>query len=153
MKLKNPFVFNEFTVLGLFAAVVFIGLLIVLVSLFWLRAPLVSTVPSTVAAPTLIEYRTETRTVVSPFLNQATTVDSENLSDEARAAMLDLITATQERLLRIRVPGSEREAHLAFVILLDQWSQALGGSAAEVESVLDRTVETVQRYRWILPSE
>jgi len=152
MSLKRLFVFNEFTIVGVFVAVVFVGLVVGLVSAISAATP-TEPVASVVTAPTLIEYRTEARAVLAPFLSQAETVDSEALTEEAQIALVDLASRTQERLLRIRVPASEREAHLSFVVVLDQWKNALAGTSDDLEGVLDRTALLVQKHRWVLPSD
>jgi hypothetical protein len=100
--------------------------------------------------PTVIEYRTEAGSVLEPFLGQVEALSHGDISDDAGSALAELAARTQERLLRMRVPSSERDAHLTFVILLDQW-QIAADSGGDIVPVLQRTNEAVESYRWVKP--
>lgn len=150
MKQQKAIFFNEFTVLGIFVASILIGLTFGLV--FWLSAQSSSAdmIKHENRVPTVIEYRTDVASVMTPFLVQAESIKTNKVTDDAGEAIIDLANLTQDRLLRMRVPGSEREAHLSFVILLDQWKQAVK-SGGDLVGVLQRTQKITDEHRWILP--
>jgi hypothetical protein len=151
MKLKKSLIFNEFAVIGVFAVVAISGIFIGAISALTVEATTDAIVVPDVTAPTIIEYRTETRSVIAPFLKQIESVQAGSLAAEAADAIADLAARTQDRLLRVRVPGSERDAHLSLVIILDEWRTAARGSEADVTGVLERTAKLLSDYRWISP--
>ena len=53
-------------------------------------------------------------------------------------------------MLCVRVSKDSRDAHLAFVLLLDQWKRALGGSKIDQGEVLKKTSELVSENPWVL---
>lgn len=138
--------------MGVFVAATFIGLLIGLILAIKARpsAELI-TLPTT--APTVIEYRTEAQAVLEPFLLQIKSIPADTLSPETATAIADLATLTQDRLLRMRVPGDEREAHLSLVVILDQWKIAVRGSETDLLGVIERTTKLVEKYRWVIPTD
>ncbi len=152
---KNRFSFrnfNEFTVLVVFG-VVGLGMLL-FGGIFGLRdldlgASEKRVVAPAVVAPTTEAYQKETRDVMTPFLRQAANVQVQNFSADI-PSMLELVTKTQELMLRVRVPKDSREAHLSFVLLLDQWKRALAGSKSDQAAVLAKTPELVAAHSWVM---
>ncbi len=148
MRKKDQHFFNEFTILGVFVAVALIGLIAAGVSL--LAQPRFAPVGvPTVQAPTSEEYRVEARSVVMPFLSQAAVISANPMPEGASETMSDLVDLTQERLLGMTVPASERDVHLSMVILLDQWRRALNGTDADLSGVIDRTDGLLKDYPWL----
>ncbi len=145
-------IFSRFAVVGVFVAVVLVGLgygLLIIVLDANLTEPKQSAV---LQVPTVIEYRAEAGTVMAPFLGQIETLQMGAITEDAGEAIADLAGRTQDRLLRMRVPSSERDAHLSFVILLDQWKRAVNVEG-DISGVLRRTNELVEKYRWISPED
>ena len=144
---------NEFTVIGAFVLAGTLSLVVGGTALLLLSRQEVFTslTPQLEPrkAPTVAEYRAEARTVLSPFLEQAANMTEEDIGS-GDAIVLGLVEKTQERLLNMIVPADERDAHLAFVLLLDQWKRALKGSAADIARVGDSTSGTVDAYPWVL---
>lgn len=155
-KRSSIFVFNEFTILFVFAAVsltmLFFGGLFGVSSLDWDGSAKNSSVPAAVMppAPTTEAYQAETRGVMTPFLQAAANMKKENFAVAADPAMLDLVNKTQERMLTVRVPKDSRDGHLAFVLLLDQWKRALGGSKIDQDAVLKKTPQLTDEYPWVM---
>ncbi len=140
---------NELTVVGVFFAVIAIGLVYALFHLNLTPTSPAQPAAPVVKAPTIEEYQSEARSVLAPFLEQAAAVDSGSLAaaDEVFGALID---KTQERLLRVRVPAQARETHLSFVLLLEQWRRALKGSAADQDRAADMTVKLTSANPWLL---
>lgn len=149
---KSRLLINEFTIFGVFIAVAVFGLL------YGMLLAVTSGVPSAVSsdfpefrpvvAPTMAEYESEAREVLAPFFRQALQMRPEDLTGDT-GAMLQLVQKTQDRLLRVRVPKEYRDAHLGFVLLLDQWKRALTGSAPDRDVVLDKTREQGTANAWL----
>ena len=137
MHKKERKIFSEFTVLGMFTAVVMLGFLYGgIVLIFPAASP--STIPmqqNLVLAPTVEEYQHEVRGILAPFIGQVRNMNSVDIAD-AGNEFSDLLLQTQDRLLGVRVPASMRDAHLAFVLLLEQWRRASDGSNADQAEVL-----------------
>ncbi len=154
-KRKSLFVFNEFTVLFTFGAV---GLVMLLFggifgvgNLDWDDSAKEIAAPEAIVqtAPTTEEYQAEARGAMTPFLQEAVNVRKENFAS-MDPSMLDLATKTQDRMLDVRVPKDSRDAHLAFVLLLDQWKRALGGSKIDQKAVLKKTSQLIAENPWVL---
>jgi hypothetical protein len=139
---------NELTVVAVFFAVIAIGLVYALFHLTVTSAPGGFQAPPAVKAPTLGEYRSETKSVLAPFLAQAAAIRPEQIGPSA-TVFKDLVVKTQERLLRVRVPAEAREAHLSFVLLLEQWKRALQGSSADQAVVADMTAKVTSANSWL----
>lgn len=149
---KRRLLVNEFTIFGVFIAVAVFGLL------YGMLLAATGGVPSAVSqdlpelqpvvAPTMAEYESEAREVLAPFFRQALQTRPEDLTGDT-GAMLQLVQKTQDRLLRVRVPKEYRDAHLGFVLLLDQWKRALTGSAPDRAAVLDKTREQGTANAWL----
>ncbi|MFH1047769.1 MAG: hypothetical protein V1738_05695 [Patescibacteria group bacterium] len=151
MKLEKA-KFNAFIALGVFALVALAGLVGGIFYIWFGAEPTVGQDVPAVTVPTVIEYRTEAGSVLAPFLGQVMELSGGVLSVEASEALADLAKITQERLLRIRVPGAEKAAHLSFVLLLDQWSDTIS-AGNDTTAVLARTNQLIVEYRWVLPEE
>ncbi|MEY4744154.1 MAG: hypothetical protein RL272_99 [Candidatus Parcubacteria bacterium] len=149
---KQRFVVNEFTIFGVFIAVAVFGILYGL--LLAVTGALPTEMPADfpdlqpVVAPTESEYQSEASDVLSPFFRQAAQMQAEDLTGDT-GALLQLVQKTQDRLLRVRVPKEYRDAHLSFVLLLDQWKRALAGSAPDRKVVLDKTRELMAANPWL----
>lgn len=120
------------------------------VALFLLLRPAPSLAPSLAppAPPTSAEYRRDVADAMAPFLTQARRMiaaESVPGSEEAKA----LAAKTKERLLTMTVPKEDRDAHLALVLLLDQWERAFDGSSPDAAKVGDRTEKVLERYPWL----
>jgi len=140
---------SEMTVVAVFFAVIAIGLVYALFHLTASPSPsTLQVVQPPVKAPTLSEYRSETKSVLAPFLAQASAVTPEQL-ETADPVFKDLVVKTQERLLRILVPAEARQAHLSFVLLLDQWKRALMGSSSDQARVVDMTAKVTSANPWL----
>lgn len=158
MRHKKPLWDSELAVLGVFVAVVAVGFTYGLANLIWpdLFARLSGTVSEAQladSAPSEDAYQAEVRDIMGPFLAQAANVAPDNLADtsgEAMRTLATLVQKTQDRLVRVRVPGDYRDAHLAAVLLLEQWKRALAGSKSDQKLVLERTDEAKQAYPWLV---
>ncbi|MFH2062529.1 MAG: hypothetical protein ABIJ46_00025 [bacterium] len=102
-----------------------------------------------VSAPTVEEYRSEASVVVAPFLEQMSALPDGELSDQTNDSLLSLAATTQERLLRMTVPGSERDAHLSFVTLIDRWRRIADGQDGDRESIRQQATDLLIRYDWL----
>jgi hypothetical protein len=111
----------------------------------------VGAVTAVTAAPTSDEYRAQAADVLSPFVSQ---VSAMAPSDFGRAGteMTAFAAKTQEALLALRVPGELREAHLSFVLLLDQWKRALSAAGTEADRAVavERTRSLLVTYPWLV---
>ena len=149
MRKKKDFtLLNEFTVLGVFVVVALAGLAIGAVSLIMDYQKYGPPKPI-VLAPTAADYRVEARAVVGPFLGQAAVIGQGVSPEGAEELMGELVDMTQERLLGMTVPATERDAHLSMVILLDQWRRALDGTDLDMSGVVSRTDDLLVDYPWL----
>jgi hypothetical protein len=143
---------NEFTVFGVFVVVAFIGLLAGgAVLLFGRDAATELTGVEAVTAPTADEYHAEARQIMSAFLGSAgklTIDDIEGVKTELQA----IVATTQTRLLAVRIPSGERDAHLALVLLMEHWKRALAGSDIDQQTdVFQQTQDFIVAHPWIVP--
>jgi len=148
-KNKKREVWDELIVLGVFVAVCTAGL--VYLGYISLRDTAVEEAPRIVvaSAPSPEDYRKSCREIVRPFFEQVqqmTVAGIEAGGDDLAA----LASKTQERLLRLRVPSGERDAHLQLVLLLDKWKRAGQGSVPDRSDVLSKTQELLASYTWIM---
>jgi hypothetical protein len=141
---------SEFVVLGVFAAVVIAGLLyaLVIVVVVGKDGAVETDIALPPVPPTAEEYRSGARDVLVPFLDQADLMTEADVAS-AGPVVDDFVEKTQERLLRLRVPKEYRDAHLTFVLLLDQWRRALAGSEPDRAVVLAKTRAVVETYPWV----
>lgn len=151
-KRTRPYRINEFTVFGAFVAVAVFGLVYGIVAAalgkFDIASGYEDTLLQPAAPPTELEYQTEAREVLSPFLGQALAMRQEDLTGD-NSAMLQLVEKTQDRLLRVRVPADYREFHLSAVLLLDQWKRALAGSQPDRDAAIGKTQELAKKSPWL----
>jgi hypothetical protein len=154
MKRKMPPpTFTEYAVFGLLVSVVLFGVFFSVFSFFAKGGRGGSNVSVAVSqptpvAPTASQYQDEVRGVMAPFLEQAQKMTSADFSAD-NSAMNDLATKTQDRMIGIRVPKEYKDAHLSFVLLLAQWSRALGGSVTDQAAVLQKTAEVIAADPWL----
>lgn len=147
----DPFAFNEFTILGVFVAIVVFGLLYGIVTAAIQLAATTAQEPQApaVVAPTAEEYEWEAKSVLGPFLAQANAMSTDDLA--APDPMLArLVETTQTRMLGIRVPNEYRDFHLSSVLLLEKWKRAIGGSAPDRDTVLERTKQLAADNPWLV---
>lgn len=142
---------NEFTVFGAFVVVAFIGLLSLgAVVLFGKDAVTELAGVEAVTAPSVDAYQAEARQIMSAFLGSAgklTIDDIEGVKTELQA----IVATTQTRLISVRVPSGERDAHLALVLLMEQWKRALAGSDIDQQTdVFQRTQDFIMAHPWIV---
>jgi len=141
--------FNEMAVVAVFFLVVAAGLFYALFHLeIGPAAPTVNQPLAISSAPTVSAYEHEADTVLAPFLEQAAKVGQAELASGDQD-LLDLIGKTQDRLLRMIVPAERKDAHLKFVLLLEQWRRALNGSAADQKQVLASTQQVLADNPWL----
>jgi hypothetical protein len=136
---------GPFVVVGVFVAVILLGLAC---GTWYFVRSVTGRNAAPQSAPSAEAYRVEVASVARPFLAQALKMDDADLA-AAGADLADLVAKTQERVLRLRVPGSERDAHLGLVLLLEQWKRAVSGDAESRSSVLERTRAFVNAHPWI----
>jgi len=148
MRKKKSQLFNEFTILGVFVIIAMAGLIVGAVSIATQSQEVRDPEP-VVSGPTASEYRAQASAVFEPFLTQVRIIGDGTLPDGAGSVMSDLVNLTQERLLGMTVPSSERDAHLSMVILLDQWRRAIEGTQMDVAGVVLRTESLLEDYPWI----
>jgi len=148
MNEKKHKLINEFAVLGVFCLAVIVG---VLYGVLNLRVLPSANEPAAeaVKAPTEADYRAAAGSVMAPFLDQAQKLD-ERAFAAADPTFVDLVSKTQERLLRIRVPGPDKDVHLSCVLLLEQWRRALSGSASDQKLVLANTRDLLGANPWLI---
>jgi hypothetical protein len=142
---------NEFAILGVFVAVVCLGLVFALLQVGMgigkKRAVSEASVPT--PPPTLGEYQSDASSIMAPFLSQAKRVTVEDFGATDSAPIAELVQKTQERLLRLRIPREARDIHLEFVLFLDQWQRALIGSVADQRRVIANTELLFAKYPWL----
>lgn len=148
MSKKKEHLFNEFTILGAFVVVALSGLIVGSISLI-IQANAERDSAPEATAPTARDYRAEAKAVITPFLGQAAVISQGVFPEGTDTAMSDLVDLTQERLLGLTVPASEREVHLSMVILLDQWRRALNGTDRDMAGVIARTDKLLIDYPWL----
>lgn len=136
-------------VLGAFAATMLAGLTYGLAMSYAPDEAVPVVEQPVLVAPTRAEYRAETVGVMADFWEQSARMTRDDVRN-VDPRFLEIVTKTQERLLRVRVPKDERDAHLSFVLLLDQWKRALGGSVADQEKVFEKTETVLVEYPWIV---
>ena len=142
---------NEYTVFGIFIAIVSLGLLYGGVRVLFSSA--VSHVTQNVIMQTpqvlsVQDYKRETRDILIPFLTQAKNIKiGENIEDPS--LILGMIQTTQDRLLRLRVPREFLDTHLSFVLLLDQWKRAMNGSRLDQKIAQEKTQSALKTNPWL----
>jgi len=137
------------TVVGVFFAVVAIGLVYALFHLEPSVSPSAQVTAPAPSALTIDAYHQEAKSILAPFLEQAVNVAPENLADEGQT-LKDLIGKTKDRLLRLsKLPKEARETHVAFVLLLDKWNRALSGSVSDQRTVVESTRQLVAANPWL----
>ena len=140
---------NEFTVLGVFIAVSLGGLLFGgFMAVFDSIEPAKLLVPVIAPAPTEAEYQQEVRRVMRGFMSQYWLLTEDDF-DSVSEPLRNLVGVTQDRLIGVRVPASERDTHLSLVLLMDQWKRALNSSAANYHSVLLNTDAFLELHPWL----
>lgn len=145
------------TAIAAFVVAAILSLLVGIAAVTFLWRTVVSPGPrpapaaAPVSAPTSGRYRAEAANVLAPFLTQAAHMTSVDISS-GDPAILDLVDKTQQRLLAMKVPSADKDAHLQFVLLLDMWKRALGGSSADAANVQTRTSQVLQQYPWAAPA-
>lgn len=100
-----------------------------------------------VVAPSTTEYDSSASDVMTPFLQQAALVTPASFTGDL-SLLGDLVTKTEDRLLRLRLPAERRDAHLSAVLLLGSWKRAIAGSAQDQNDVLSATAEFVKTAPW-----
>lgn len=144
---KESKFFSEFTVLGIFTGVALVGIVFGIVSVL-VPLPPISFDQELVIAPTVEEYQGEVRGIMTPVIAQIESLDPARLDDAGRE-FVTLLKKTQGRMLDVIVPSSMREAHLAFVLLLQQWERAADGSNGDRKVVQARTTDVLKAHAWI----
>ncbi len=146
---KESKFFSEFTVLGIFTGVVFVGIIFGVVSVLLPPSPLpIPFNKEVVIAPTVEEYQSEVRGIMTPVIAQIESLDPTRLDDAGQEFVI-LIKKTQGRMLDVIVPSSMREAHFSFVLLLQQWGRAADGSYGDRKVVQARTADVLEAHAWI----
>ncbi len=136
-------------VLGAFAATTLAGLAYGAISGLSRADILPPSVPAPLVAPTQEEYRAETSGVMADFWEQSSRMTRADVK-APDPRFVDIVEKTQERLLRVRVPKDDRDAHLSFVLLLDQWKRALSGSVADQEKVFEKSEAVLTANPWVV---
>jgi len=151
---KDPHSAIEFILLGIFGAVVLIGIMygvVIVLKNGGVPAPsssdVVPVAEEPLVAPTQEEYDLAANDVMSPFLAQATLVTEASFEGDV-SALGDLVTKTEERMIRLRVPAERQEAHLAAVLLLGSWKRAVAGSATDRAEVSASTAAFIAAMPW-----
>lgn len=155
MEHRKHHIFSEFLVLGIFAAVIAAGFGFAAWTAYRSEV-LQNETPVEAEAPTVEGYRAEARSVMVPFLDQVSVLENDSLSDQVSESLLTLASTIQERLLRMRVPSSERDAHLSFVTLIDRWRQMISSSedsGEDIESLHRQTSDLSVRFSWLTESK
>ncbi|MFA6603587.1 MAG: hypothetical protein WCT10_01940 [Patescibacteria group bacterium] len=145
---KKHRLINRFAVFAVFGLAVIAGIGYGVLNL---RVLPVAEAPASevVTAPSEAEYRTAAGSVLTPFFVQAQKLD-ETAFTAIDPIFVDLIDKTQERLLRLRVPGADQNIHLSCVLLLEQWRRAMSGSKADQKLVLANTRDLLGENSWLI---
>ncbi|KPJ85810.1 hypothetical protein AMJ57_01730 [Parcubacteria bacterium SG8_24] len=142
--------FGELTVFGVFVVICLSGLIYGSVLVLYPYAGAAEPEESALLEPpTAAGYEMEANEVLLPFLDQFALLAEADLGS-VDPMLGDLVVKTQERLLRMRVPGDYRDTHLSLVLLLDQWKRALDGSLGDQAVVVDRTQELLGEIEWLM---
>ena len=148
MNEKKHKLLNEFSVLAVFCLAVIVGVIYGVLNLRVM--PSTDTpVADVLEAPSESDYRAAAGSVMSPFLDQAQKLDAGAFAS-VDPVFVDLINKTQERMLRIRVPGADKDIHLSCVLLLEQWRRALSGSKADQKLVPGNTRDLLGANPWLI---
>lgn len=143
---------SQAAVVGVFFAVIAIGLIYAVFNMKVVSAPRTS-LPAALRLPpplTVSAYQAEAKSVFGPFMQQALRIGP---ADPAYAdpVFSSLIQKTEDSLLRMeRLPSSVRDAHLSFVMLLEKWKRAVGGSRADQEQLARATRAVADANPWLL---
>lgn len=105
--------------------------------------------PPQAVAPTDEEYRAEASVIMEPFLAQASAMTAEDFELAEPEALRTLVVTTQERMLRLRVPSDLKDAHLAFVLMLERWHRAFDGDADMRVTAISQLRAEVDAYPWV----
>jgi hypothetical protein len=137
---------GDYFLLWFFAIAAFIGL-VAASDIVWRSAE-----PVKVSrAPTVQEYRQAAVAVMNPFLGRSMALIGVEF-DFSDTQLLSLATEVRDGLLELRVPGSEKDAHLALVLMLDRWILALDGDAASREAAVTQLRAALDTYPWVRPA-
>lgn len=158
---KGHLIFSEFLVLEVFFGVAAFGLLSGALFIWVFAAPSSSSSSEKEAAEVAVpvvsamspeEYQVEASGIMAPFVKQASAMTQADVN-RGDPAFLALAIQTQDRLLGMeRLPKAAQDEHLAFVLLLDKWKRALGGSKADALTVLAKTKQVLSDHDWLVPS-
>lgn len=150
---KDRHTIGEFLVLGVIVAAACVGVLYGVFMAFKKgdaspssATPDAQDQPAPVA-PAPEEYDASAQEVMAPFLQQAALVTDASFDGDL-TALGDLVTKTEERLLRVRVPADRRDTHLSAVLLLGSWKRAIAGSAQDRKDVLSATATFAASASW-----
>lgn len=142
-------IWDKFLVLGVFVSFVGAGFIYIGVTLWRLSGPAYGVPAISVAsAPSSEEYQADCREISGPFLKQASVVDPEKIGIVG-PELSKMAEATKQRLLRLKVPTADRDAHLRLVLLLDQWKKASTGSADLAADAVARTAALLADFPWL----
>jgi hypothetical protein len=96
------------------------------------------------------DYQAQVRSITAPFLAEAAKVRTRADVAKEGPSALDLVTSTEDGLVRMdRIPSEERDVHLSLVLLLDKWKRALTGSAADADALVAKTDEVLGAVPWL----
>lgn len=107
-----------------------------------------ASVPAVVIAPTVDEYHAAAVAALAPFLEKASAASAADFGSGVLSELAPVVDSAQAKLLGLRVPGSEREAHLAFILALERWKRALGGDVASDELAISQLRDALVAYPW-----
>ena len=143
-------VWDKFLVLGVFVAFVGAGFIYIGV-LLWGAARGSAAVPviAVASGPSSEEYQASCRDIAGPFLRQAEAVDPAQIGSVG-PELAKLAEATRQRLMRLRVPAPDRDAHLRLILLLDEWKKAAAGSADDAASAAAHTADLLAAFPWLM---
>ncbi len=142
-------VWDKFLILGVFVSFVGAGFLYIGI-LLWRssRSPAAAPAIAVTSGPSSDEYRADCRDIAAPFLRQASAVNPAQIG-VVGPELAKLAEATRQRLMRLRVPAPDRDAHLRLILLLDEWKRAAVGSADEAASATAHTADLLDSFHWL----
>ena len=100
-------------------------------------------------APSVEDYRASAVKVMEPFFVQISVYDEPGEEITTDRLSSELVLRVQSEMIAMIVPVSEREAHLSFVLLLDQWERVWSVSSLDSKRATLSAQQAIDKYPWI----
>ena len=106
--------------------------------------------PITVTAPTSSEYESQAKNILGPFFVATDSIKNPAQLKSAGVTLEPIIKTAEDQLLQLRVPASDKDAHLNLVLLLEKWQRLVAGSAKDLAATVTKTNQVKVDYVWLV---